>query len=230
MMTIKTVGILGAGKVGIVLAQLALQAGYDVMIAGSGSVAKIALTIEVLAPGAKAVTAAQAGEAADLVILALPLSKYQTIDRSGLSGKLVLDAMNYWWEVDGIRTDLTNPLQSSSELVQRFLSDSQVIKAFNHLGYHDLLDESAPQGTPKRKALALAGDDSKNIAIVTAFIDNLGFDTLHIGPLANGIMLEPGSEAFGANVTLLELEAMIARFTQSPRGKEIRHARESAAL
>lgn len=229
-MAIKTVGILGAGKVGIVLAQLALKAGYKVLIAGSGSVEKIALTVEVLAPGAKAVTAAEAEAKADLVILALPLSKYETIDRSGLDGKLVLDAMNYWWEVDGIRTDLTNPLQSSSELVQRFLSNSQVIKAFNHMGYHDLFDESAPAGTPKRKALALAGDDDAAIATVRGFINDLGFDSLYVGPLANGIMLEPGSEVFGANVTLPELQAMIDRFAQSPRGQEIKSARENAAL
>ena len=229
-MAIKTVGILGAGKVGIVLAQLALKAGYEVLIAGSGSVEKIALTVEVLAPGAKAVTAAEAEAKADLVILALPLSKYETIDRSGLDGKLVLDAINYWWEVDGIRTDLTNPLQSSSELVQRFLSNSQVIKAFNHMGYHDLFDESAPAGTPKRKALALAGDDDAAIATVRSFIDDLGFDSLYVGPLANGIMLEPGSEVFGANVTLPELQAMIARFAQSPRGQEIKSALENAAL
>lgn len=229
-MAIKTVSILGAGKVGIVLAQLALKAGYEVLIAGSGSVEKIALTVEVLAPGAKAVTAAEAEAKADLVILALPLSKYETIDRSGLDGKLVLDAMNYWWEVDGIRTDLTNPLQSSSELVQRFLSNSQVIKAFNHMGYHDLFDESAPVGTPKRKALALAGDDDAAVATVRGFIDDLGFDSLYVGPLANGIMLEPGSEVFGANVTLPELQAMIDRFAQSPRGQEIKSARENAAL
>lgn len=229
-MAIKTVGILGAGKVGIVLAQLALKAGYKVLIAGSGSVEKIALTVEVLAPGAKAVTAAEAEAKADLVILALPLSKYETIDRSGLDGKLVLDAMNYWWEVDGIRTDLTNPLQSSSELVQRFLSNSQVIKAFNHMGYHDLFDESAPAGTPKRKALALAGDDDAAIATVRSFIDDLGFDSLYVVPLANGIMLEPGSEVFGANVTLPELQAMIDRFAQSPRVQKIKSARENAAL
>lgn len=229
-MAIQTVGIFGAGKVGIVLAQLALKAGYEVLIAGSGSVEKIALTVEVLAPGAKAVTAAEAGAQADLVILALPLNKYETIDRSGLDGKLVLDAMNYWWEVDGIRTDLTNPLQSSSELVQRFLPNSHVVKAFNHMGYHDLFDESVPQGTLKRKALALAGDDDDDITIVRSFINDLGFDSLFIGPLANGIMLEPGSEVFGANVTLPELQAMIARFAQSPRGQEIQLARENAAL
>ncbi|KLD60708.1 hypothetical protein WP50_08115 [Lactiplantibacillus plantarum] len=49
-MTVKNVGILGAGKVGIVLAELALAAGYDVRISGSGKVSKIELTIQTLVP------------------------------------------------------------------------------------------------------------------------------------------------------------------------------------
>lgn len=196
----KTIAIIGAGKLGTTLAKLALSAGYTVYISGSGDPDKIALSVRILLPGAIATTTTDALARADTVILALPLGKYRTLAANAFDGKLVIDGMNYWWEVDGHESELQHPSLSTSELVQAHLKSARVTKALSHMGYHHLHDETRSADTSGRKAIAIASDSKSDAATVASIINDLGFDPVYIGPLATGKILEPGHELFGANI------------------------------
>lgn len=208
-MNIHSIGILGAGKVGIVLAQLARRAGYEVYIAGSTDPKKIALTTKILAPGAHAVSKEEVALKGDIVILAIPLSKYASLPKAELAGKLVIDAMNYWDEVDGPRSDTVPELESSSEFIQAFLDQSRVVKALSHMGYHELHDWARPAKDPFRRAIAIAGNNPQDIAVVAMVVNALGFDALNLGALSKGRLLEPGHPGFGTSLNVHELEKIL---------------------
>ena len=226
---IGAVGILGAGRVGIALARLARNASLEVLIAGSGAPENIAAGIAIEAPGAIATTAEEAAARADIVILAVPLPKFRTLPASALEGKLVIDAMNYWWELDGLRPEFSDPRTSTSETVQAFLADSRVVKSMNHASLWELENLARPQEDSERRALAVAGDDPDDVARASALVDTLGFDPVPAGPLANGVMFEPGTDAFGADATAPELRTMLNRFWSSQRGLVVARERDRPA-
>jgi 8-hydroxy-5-deazaflavin:NADPH oxidoreductase len=140
------IAVLGAGHVGPVIARVAVAAGHQVTIGASGEPERIALIAGVLAPGAEPRWAADAVDDADVVVLAIPVHRFAAFESALVAGKLVLDAMNYWPPVDGVQEMFEDRRYGSSEIVEDRLDRSTVVKALNHICYHELDDERRPAG------------------------------------------------------------------------------------
>ncbi|MCW2919844.1 MAG: oxidoreductase [Actinomycetia bacterium] len=203
------IAVLGAGHVGPVIARVALDAGFPVSIAASGDPEKIALIAQFLAPGAEPRWAAEAVEDADIVVLAIPLHKFATFDPALVAGKLVIDTMNYWPPIDGVREMFEDRRYGSSEIVAHRLPRSTIVKTFNHIGYHELDDERRPAGSPQRRALGVAGDDPGAVDVVADVVERIGYDAVRLDSLSAGRLLQPGGPVFGVSLSPSEFERAV---------------------
>ena len=205
--------VLGAGHVGPVIARLAIRAGYPVAIATSGDPEDIALITELVIPGAQPRWAGDAVADADIVVLAIPLHRFGDIGPALLDGKVVVDAMNYWPASDGVLNAFEDG--GSSEIVARRLPGSTVVKALNHIGYHELEDRARPAGDPDRRAAGVASDDPAAAATIARVVDRIGYDPVRLGSLRTGRALQPGGPVFGAVLTLPGFELAVREGARS---------------
>jgi predicted dinucleotide-binding enzyme len=203
------IAVLGSGHSGPVIARVAVEAGFQVAIAASGDPENIALITEVLVPGAEARWAVDAVADADIVVLAIPLHRFAAFDPDLVAGRLVIDAMNYWPEVNGFLDTFEDRRLSSSEIVQRRLARSTIVKSLNHIGYHELAEDRRPAGSPERRALGVAGDERSAVDLVSDVIERIGYDAVRLDSLAAGRLFEPGGPVFGVALHRPEFEAAV---------------------
>jgi 8-hydroxy-5-deazaflavin:NADPH oxidoreductase len=208
------VGIVGAGKLGMTLARAALAAGYEVAVASSGPAERIALSVDVLAPGAVASTVEEVVDFADVIVLAVPAHRFRDLPSDLFDGKILVDAMNYWPDTDGEDPELAKSDGGSSVVVQAHFPGARVVKSLNQLGYHELDEYPRPPGAPDRIAVAAVGEDRLAVRTVMHLIDRLGFDPVDGGPLATGKLLQPDgspyAETFSAAALAKRLSAASA--------------------
>src|SRR3977135_351918 len=171
----RRLGIVGGGRVGTTIARAAIAAGYNVVISGSASAERIGLIVEVLAPGAHAVTTDQAVDHADVTVLAVPMHRFRELPRALFAGKILIDAMNYWEEIDGVDQELATAPAGTSVVVQERFRSARGVKSLNHITYYKFDEARRPHGAPGRIATAAAGDDRAAVATVMQLIDRLGF-------------------------------------------------------
>ncbi len=207
--SVQRIAVLGAGHVGPVIARMALEAGFEGAIAASGSPETLELITQVVTPGVEARWATDAIAPADVVVLSIPLHRFPGLDPSLLAGKLVVDAMNYWAPADGVVPMFQNQDLSSSEIVERRLTQSTVVKTLNQIAYQDLENGRRPAGSPDRHSIGVAGDDPDAVKMVGEVVDRIGYDPVFVGSLSAGRILQPGGPVFGAVLTRAEFERAI---------------------
>ncbi len=191
-----TLGIIGSGNIGATLARFAVRAGLNVVLSNSRGPETLSDLVAELGPQARAGTPAEAARAGDWVVLAVPLKSYLQIPAAPLAGKVVLDATNYYPDRDGAMAELDAEQVTTSELVQRHLAQSDVVKAFNNMWVKHLPALARPMGASDRSVLPIAGDLQEAKTAVAQLIDLLGFDTLDAGTLADSWRFQRDTPAY----------------------------------
>jgi 8-hydroxy-5-deazaflavin:NADPH oxidoreductase len=208
--TVKTIGLIGAGHIGSQLARLAVQHGYDVVVSNSRGPETLTDLIRELGTKARAGTPTQAAEAGDVIVVTIPLRNIDDVPVRPLVGKIVIDTNNYYPQRDGHIAELDKETTTTSELLQRHLPASNVVKAFNHIYAAALTTDGQPPGTPNRRALAIAGNDAEAKRVVSQLIDRFGFDVVDIGPLSDSWRIQRDMPGYGPRRTAEELRRDLA--------------------
>jgi predicted dinucleotide-binding enzyme len=203
------IGFIGSGNVGQAIARRAIAAGHTVVMSNSRGPETLARLVAALGPHARAATAAVAGDAADIVIVAIPLSSLEGVPVGPLAGKVIIDAGNYYPPRDGQIAEIDDGTTTSSEMLASHLPTSKIVKAFNTIIAAQIAQHATPAGTPHRRALPIVGDDASAKLVVTRLIDEIGFDVVDAGPLAEGPRLDPNA-AWGPVLDADELRRSLA--------------------
>ncbi|HEX3833718.1 MAG TPA: hypothetical protein VHW04_17195 [Solirubrobacteraceae bacterium] len=71
---------------------------------------------------------------------------------------------------------------------------------FNGIFWKHLLEGGLPHGSARRIALPVAGDDAAGKQIVFDLVNELGFDPVDGGTLAESWRQQPGTPVYGADL------------------------------
>lgn len=188
------IGIIGAGYIARAVAGVATRAGHDVMISNTRGPRSLFTAVNII--GCKGGTVDEAAAFGDVVLVAIPLYAYDTIPAEPLTGKIVLDAGNYYPDRDGAIAALDRHQTTTSEILAQHLPASHVVKVFNAILAGDIERDGTPTGTPDRRALPIAGDDAAAKTVIVGLLDAIGFDVVDAGDLSEGWRFEAGTPVY----------------------------------
>ena len=206
-----TIGIIGSGHVGSNLARAAIAHGYDVVLSNTQGPDSLAGLVKELGPRARADTPAAASAAGDFAIVAIPLATIGQVPVEPLAGKVVIATINYFPQRSGRVPEIDNGTTTAPGLLQAHLPASRVVRAFSMINAEEMSSDGHPPGDPRRRALALAGDDPAAKRLAAGLYDEFGFDAVDLGGLDESWRVDAGQPAFVARQNAAELTANVAK-------------------
>jgi predicted dinucleotide-binding enzyme len=198
------IGILGVGHIGKTLALKLASAGHRVEVANSGSPENI--QHDVLATGAKAVTAQQAVLDKEVIILSIPLNRIP-----GIAGLLesvaeqvtVIDTSNYYLGRDQKIDRIEEGMVESLWVVEQL--NRPIAKAWNAIGSQSFANYGKPASSDDRIAIPFAADREADVEITRGLIQDTGFDAYYTGSLADSWRQQPGAPIYCTDLTAAEI-------------------------
>lgn len=214
------IGIIGAGNIGAGLANRLVQLGHEVTLSnsrGPSSLLEVAATT-----GARPGTVSEAAREARLVIVAIPEKAVSSLPKGVLEGvEVVADTGNYYPGRDGVIPELASQTITESEWVAKTL-ERPVVKVFNNILAQSLVGSGQPKGAPSRIALPVAGDDIRAKGLLAELVDELGFEPVDGGRLADSWRQQPGTPVYcterDASAAIRALEAAVR--SESPARRD----------
>ena len=191
----RSVGIIGAGHIGHVMAQIARRAGRQVVIANRQGPESLSSVVQELGEGVSAGTVKHAA-AADIVVLAVMWPDVpRAVDGLAWEGRILIDPTN-----DFDRSDLNG--RTSSEVVADLVAPARVVKAANTFGATVL--NSDPHQAGGQRVIFLSGDDADAKSEVGRLFEDAGFFVVDLGGLREGgEMQQVGAPLAGHNLIRL---------------------------
>ncbi|MEV6631654.1 NADP oxidoreductase, partial [Actinoplanes sp. NPDC051470] len=86
---------------------------------------------------------------------------------------------------------------TSAVLEQKHLSGARLVKDYNNISWQHLAALPRPAGAADRTALTIAGDDAEAKQVAATFLDELGYNAVDVGSLADSWRVQPGQPAYG---------------------------------
>lgn len=203
------IGILGTGHIGKTLVNKLSAAGHDVKVANSRGPDTIGA--DLLASGARAVTAAEAATDVEVLILSIPfhlLPGIAPLIARVPADCVVIDTSNYIPQRDN-RIQAIDAGQVESEWVQEQLGRA-VAKAWNAIGSDSLATKGRPAASQGRIAIPVAADGERARRIAMALVEDTGLDAVDAGLIAESWRQQPGAPSYCTDLTRDALAAALA--------------------